>query len=166
MTALNLNDVTTRPETNSEEDSAFMRRLFCRLAQVQPLLQMGGQAELLIDMQLKSREQQYRAMYPGGSFELILANGKPIGRLATDCSATPWSLIDIAILPEFRGQQIGTHFVGKLLESAENSRTEVRASVHADNLQARRLWLSLGFQVTEERLDYWSLLYSPQQAGG
>jgi ribosomal protein S18 acetylase RimI-like enzyme len=166
VTDLSLNDVTTRPETNGDEDKAFLRRLFCSLDQVQPLLQMGGQAELLIDMQLKSREQQYRAMHPGASFELILANGEPIGRLATDCSATPWTLIDIAILPDFRGHQIGTHLVGKLLQSADSSGANVRASVHADNLQARRLWLSLGFQVTEERLDYWSLLYSPDQVNG
>ncbi len=161
MTDFTPQDITTRPESDIEEDRQFLRRLFCSLDQVQTLMQFGDQAELLIDMQLQAREQQYHALYPDGSFELILLRGEPIGRLAIDRSDSPWTLIDIAIMPEFRGHAVGSSLIRELLQSACDVKIDVRASVHADNLHARRLWLNLGFQVVEERLDYWSLLYSP-----
>lgn len=66
-------------------------------------------------MQLRSREQQYRAVYPSGSFQLVLLHSQLIGRVAIDRSVEPWSLIDIAFLPEYRGHRLGTHVVQNLL---------------------------------------------------
>ena len=163
MTDFDPHDITLRAEDGSTEDREFLRKLFCSLDQVQSLLQMGDQGEQLIEMQLRAREQQYRAMFPNGSFDLVLLDDEPIGRIATDRSSEPWSLIDIAILPEFRSQRIGSTLVKNLLRSARDENCQVSASVMACNVRARTLWLQLGFKVVEEQLDYWSLLYSPDK---
>ena len=164
MPAIRLQDVTFRPETDSDEDSTFMRKLFCSLEQVQSLMQFGEQAELLIDMQLRSREQQYRVVYPDGSFQLILLNGEPVGRFATDQSNDTWHIIDIALMPACRGHLLGMRIVQQFLRSADAAGRAVAASVLASNVKARKLWQHVGFQVVDEKPDYWYLLFSPSRS--
>ena len=156
--------VRLRPETGSDEDRAFMRRLFCTLDDVEFLSSYGPMADTLIDMQLQAREQQYRAQYPDGLFQLIVLENELIGRFATDRSADIWTAIDVALLPQYRGQAIGRRLMGALLRDADAAGRSVRACVRSDNLRARKLWLRLGFESGEQNLDHWSLLYVPADA--
>ncbi len=164
MPEVSVQDVTLRPENGSEEDNAFMRTLFCSLEQVQSLMLIGKQAEPLIDMQLRAREQQYRTVYPNGEFQLILLDGEPIGRVATDQTTDVWRLIDIALMPAWRGYRLGGQLVERFLRSADAAGCDVAASVLASNVKALKLWLRIGFQVVEERPDYWSLIYTSAQS--
>ncbi|MHC4876347.1 MAG: GNAT family N-acetyltransferase [Planctomycetota bacterium] len=156
--------ITLKLETGSDEDRAFLRRLFCSLDDAGFLQAYGAMADTLVDMQLLAREQQYRAQYPDGRFQLILLDGEPIGRFATDRNGDAWTAIDVALLPQYRGHAIGTRLMESLLRDADAAGRPVRACVRSDNTRARELWLSLGFEPVEQNLDHWSLLYSRRDA--
>jgi ribosomal protein S18 acetylase RimI-like enzyme len=159
------NNVTLREESEDADDRAFMRQLFGALESMQHLSSLGPAAEQMIDMQLNIREQQYRGRFPDASFQLILLDDRPVGRIVTDRTEGHWHLVDIAVLPECRGSGIGTQVVGGLLQAAAEAGQVVGASVVTSNVNARRLWLRLGFVITKEELDYTWLRFEPSSAG-
>lgn len=147
-------EIDLRDETDSQADTDFMRELFCSLPQNRALLEID---EFLVEIQLRSREQQYRAQYPDASFQLILLEGRLVGRLASSRVGDPWAMIDIALLPESQSRGIGTRLVRDLINDATDEGCDVCASVAAGNVRAQSLWLRLGFEVIQKRRDYWSL---------
>jgi ribosomal protein S18 acetylase RimI-like enzyme len=57
--------------------------------------------------------------------------------------------LSIALLPEYRGQGIGTELLTRLVENIRSQYRALSLSVSADN-PARRLYLRLGFEIVEE----------------
>lgn len=159
------NNVTLRDESDDADDRAFMRELFGSLDSMQHLSTLGPAAEQMIDMQLDIREQQYRARFSDAAFQLILLDGRPVGRIVVDRTDGEWHLVDIAVLPECRGGRIGTQVVGDMLQAADEAGQVVGASVFTSNVNARRLWLRLGFVITKEELDYTWLSFEPSSTG-
>lgn len=154
-------NVTLRDESDDADDRAFMRQLFGTLESMQHLSALGPAAEQMIDMQLNIREQQYRVSFPNAAFQLILLEDRPVGRIVVDRTEGQWHLVDIAVLPECRGNGVGTQVVGNMLQAAARAGQSVGASVLTSNVGARRLWLRLGFVVTREELDYTWLRFEP-----
>ena len=97
------NNVTLRDESDDADDRAFMRELFGSLDSMQHLSTLGPAAEQMIDMQLDIREQQYRARFSDAAFQLILLDGRPVGRIVVDRTDGEWHLVDIAVLPANAG---------------------------------------------------------------
>ena len=145
-------------QSDCAEDHAFLKALFRTLNDTQMLLAID---ERLVDMQFVSRELQYRQQYPDASFQLVLIDGLPAGRIAVDRSRDLWRLIDIAIMPRWQNQGIGSSLVESLLHDATERQCDVCASVAAHNVDAQRLWQRFGFEVTDRRDDYWSLRFCP-----
>ena len=54
---------------------------------------------------------------------------------------------EIFINPEFRGQGLGTEFFKFIKEEIEPTCSRIRLEVEEDNLRAKKLYESLGFQV-------------------
>ncbi|MFT4559165.1 MAG: GNAT family N-acetyltransferase [Planctomycetales bacterium] len=154
-------NVTLRTESDNAGDRAFIRQLFDTLDHIQHLRELGPSAEMMIQMQLDMREKQYRERFPNASFQLILLDGRPAGRIVADRTDGQWHLVDIVVLPECCGSGIGTQVVGDLLQAADKLDQAVSASVFSNNTNALRLWLRLGFAVSREELDYTWLRFEP-----
>ena len=60
------------------------------------------QKETFLRMQFHAQHQQYQLTYPDAINQIIEFNGIPAGRLIVDCSANETTLVDIALLPDFR----------------------------------------------------------------
>lgn len=100
----------------------------------------------LIAMQQRLQAAAYHADFPGANYLLLERDGAPCGRIVVDAGALALRLVDIALLPEARGQGVGSHVLRGLQQCAARAGLPLRLAVHRGNSRARRLYLALGFQ--------------------
>jgi ribosomal protein S18 acetylase RimI-like enzyme len=100
----------------------------------------------LIAMQQRFQAAGYRNDFPGASYLLLERDRAPCGRIVVDAGPQALRLVDIALLPEARGQGLGSHVLRGLQACAARRGLPLTLSVHHSNPQARRLYLALGFQ--------------------
>ena len=103
---------------------------------------------LLATMQMQAQERQYRSDWPQARHDIILVNGKPIGRVLVNVGHDAWRLVDISLLADFRGRGIGGAIIGRLLDDANSARLPLRLVVSKHN-PARRLYDRLGFSIID-----------------
>ncbi|MBO9557902.1 MAG: GNAT family N-acetyltransferase [Caulobacter sp.] len=103
----------------------------------------------LMEQQFRAQTLGYRASFPNAQLEIVTVDSAPVGRLATDRDARGVHLIDIALIPERRGQGIGEAILRGLMAEAAGAGTPVTLQVARDNPGAQRLYFRLGFVLTE-----------------
>lgn len=95
--------------------------------------------------QFSAQALHYRKHYPTAQYFLIQAKKKAIGRLYIDYWAKETRIMDIALLPAFRGRGIGLSILKKLMAEAEEK--GVKLSIHVEIFnRALNLYKRLGFQ--------------------
>ena len=99
--------------------------------------------------QFNMQHTQWQQNYPQADFDLILLDHTPVGRLYVDRWETEIRIIDIAVLPEFRGRGIGTHFLKQLKREAGQKKLLLSLHVEKNN-PARSLYQRLGFRLAQE----------------
>ncbi|WP_246263488.1 GNAT family N-acetyltransferase [Caulobacter soli] len=137
-----------RPE--AEADTPFRLALF-RVSRGPGWDQVPLPADLLskiMEQQFHAQTQGYRIAYPRARLEIVTVDAAPVGRLATDRSPDAVHLIDIAIVPERRGQGIGEAILRALMDEADGAGAPLILQVARDNLAAQRLYQRLGFVAT------------------
>ena len=97
-----------------------------------------------VKMQFNAMQQGYATMFPRGQFSIILLHNRPIGRLVVDRADHEIRVVDIALLPSYRGQGIGTFLLQQLLLEASHAEKPVRLHVLKTSRAARH-YLRLGF---------------------
>ena len=109
--------------------------------------------------QFQLQHNHYRAYYPDARFDLILDQGVPVGRLYVAELKDELRLMDIELLPEYRGRGIGSALMRRLLGRAAESGSLVSLHVE-DNNPAKDLYHRLGFHVVEDvgvyKLMHWT----------
>lgn len=132
-----------------ETDAAFRLALF-RTSRGPGWDQLPLPADMLarvMEQQFHAQTQGYRAAYPQARLEIVTMNTEPVGRLATQRDADALHLIDIAVVPERRGQGIGGAILRALMDEAAATGRPVTLHVARDNLAAQRLYHRLGFAL-------------------
>ena len=119
-----------------------------------------AQLKMFLKMQLKARDQSYLMHYPELDDDIILSQDEKVGRLIVVRTSEQLRLADIALLPEYRHTGIGTSLIKELMLEAEESGKPLRLQVEKPNVQARRLYLRLGFITTGENLTHFQMEYS------
>ena len=155
--------VTLRPI--APDDEPFLIEVYAstRPAELAALAAVPGMAAAFARSQAALQQRAYAAAHPGASFDLVLVDGTPAGRLYVDRSDTEIRLIEIALLPPFRGAGIGTRLLGELLANAEARGLPVALHVAASN-PAQRLYRRLGFAVAEAGEVHLSMRWVPPAA--
>jgi len=140
-------DITLRPIADA--DLPFLGRLYASTRQEE--LSVTGwpqeQIDVFLAQQFGAQHKYYSENYRSASFDLILDpdSGEPIGRLYLDRREQEFRIVDIALLPEWRGRGIGGGILRGLLEEA--GRAGKRVSIHVEhNNPAMSLYLRLGFR--------------------
>lgn len=105
--------------------------------------------EAFLRQQFQFQTIHYHRYYPNASFQVILIDDRPGGRIYVDYESAEILLIDIALLPEHRGAGIGGWILGNLLDEAARNRKRVTLHVEPHN-PALRLYQRLGFHMIEE----------------
>lgn len=152
--------VTSRAETG--QDLAFIERLYAstradELARV-PWPQ-AAVAEFL-RLQCALQRAHYQQHYADALFLVIERDRVPIGRIYLHESASEIRLMEIALLPESRGQGLGTALLRSVLAAARTRGVRVTLHVEPDN-PAQRLYTRLGFRLVERRGVYDFLEWVP-----
>lgn len=131
-----------------EDDDAFCHALFgVSRPPGEDLALLGARLrETLMRQQYEGQQATYRARFPHACFEIVTMDGAPIGRLVIDRSGAVLTVVDIALLPAWRGRGIGTCLMRQVMDEAKAARVAVHLSVRAGNGAARRLYERLGFE--------------------
>ena len=107
------------------------------------------QIDWFLQMQFNLQHSQWQQNNPDAEFNLILLDNTSVGRLYIDHREKQIHIIDIAILPEFRGKGIGTYFLNGLKEEAHQKAMKLSLYVEKNN-PARFLYQKIGFRVVED----------------
>jgi ribosomal protein S18 acetylase RimI-like enzyme len=144
-------------------DGAFLDRLYAT-TRVEELAQTGwSEPEVRRFLHEQSRLQRahYREHYADAEFLLIVGENAPIGRLYLDERPAELRLMDIALLPAWRGRGRG----GALIEAIQRGAAEAALAVtlHVEPFNpATRLYRRLGFEAVETRGVYQFMRWEPQ----
>ena len=139
-----LGKITTRPSV--AEDSAFMLELYASTSK-DVLDDLGwtiGSQRTFVIMQAQTEEWNRARLYPGMDRLTICVDEMPVGRLLVCMRNNMLHLVDLSLLPRFRGNGIGTQLMTEILEEARNARVPVKVKVRKDS-GAIRFVERLGF---------------------
>lgn len=131
--------------TAAETDEPFLRDLY---ASTRPEVAdwPDEPREAFLAHQFEAQRTGWSTTFPGSRHEVLLLDGRPIGRVWIDWSATDCLIVDLALLPEHRRQGIGTELVAELVAEADKAGVPVRVHVERMNTPSLAFWTRLGFQ--------------------
>jgi len=142
--------VLLRPTT--AEDREFLVDLYgsTRAEELSQVVWPEGTREAFIRMQFEAQDADYRRNNPAGSFDVIEVDGVRAGRLYVDRRPGDIRIVDISLLPEFRGVGVGGGLITALIEEAVESGRSVSIHVEIHN-PAATLYERLGFVTVAEQ---------------
>jgi ribosomal protein S18 acetylase RimI-like enzyme len=108
------------------------------------------QLQAFVSMQFDAQDADYRARNPLATFDVIELDGRPAGRLYVDRRPGDIRIVDISLLPEFRGLGVGARLIGLLKDEASASGCKLSIHVEIHN-RAASLYDRLGFEVMAEQ---------------
>lgn len=111
----------------------------------------------LLEMQQQAQHQQWSELWGGSGNVVVEFDGVPAGRIWTAWGTRDVRLVDIALLPAFRGAGLGGRLLGGVCEAADMAGLDVRLSVVRDNAGALALYRRRGFVMEEAGAVYLSL---------
>jgi ribosomal protein S18 acetylase RimI-like enzyme len=115
-------------------------------------------------MQFAAQTRFYNDHYPHDGFSLLLVDGEPAGRLYVARLPGELRVVDIALMPRFRGRGIGSSLFASLFEESRSTGLPVRIHVEVFN-RARRLYERLGFRQIADRGVYVEMEWRPPATG-
>lgn len=133
-------------------DEAFLRDVYAS-TRAEELMQVpwtDEQKRAFTDMQFTAQDTYYREHYPTAEFLVIEQYGTPIGRLYVDRWENEIRILDIALLPQFRGAGIGTKLLVELREEARGAGKVLTIHVEKFN-PALHLYERLGFKQKQDK---------------
>jgi ribosomal protein S18 acetylase RimI-like enzyme len=152
-----------RPATN--DDTAFFARVYAstRAEELAPVPWTDEQKRTFLAQQFAAQTAHYAQHYADAAFDVVLIDGEPAGRLIVWRGDGQISIVDIALLPEFRGGGVGTRLLRPLLDESDAGGAKVVIYVERDN-PALRLYERLGFVPAGETGVYLRMERSPADA--
>ncbi len=131
-------------------DEEFLFSLYASTRDDLPFLDDDrGQFDALLRMQFRAQNDGYRVQYPEAVYDIILFRELPAGRMIVQRGRAEIVFVDLAILPEFRSQGIGTTLIReRIAEAAESNRVMSFRALKTN--RAIRLYLRLGCEITAD----------------
>lgn len=136
--------VSLRPATR--DDDALVHRVYAS-TRADELARVGwseAQLALFLKMQHDAQQRGHAQQFPGAQLSIVNHDGEPAGTLHVERTSEAIRLVDIALLPSFRGAGIGAFLIKELQAEALKAGIPVRLQVALGN-RARRLYERLGF---------------------
>ena len=144
------------------EDNSFLRRLYASTREWEFELTQWSPADKddFLSRQFEIQDQYYKTTYLGAVFRIIQLDGADIGRLYIDRRDDHLLIIDLTLLPGYRGKGIGTDILRSLLNEAHGGKVPVRLHVER-NSPALSLYLRHGFKVTGTNGNHYAMEWRP-----
>ena len=144
-----MQSVTLRPVR--PEDADFLLEVYAstRSAEMALVPWDAAQKEAFVRMQCTAQQQHYASRYPQANHDIILVDGRPVGRLYVARNEDKVHILDITILPQYRNAGIGTSILRSLMDEAAQAGKPLSIYVETFN-PSLRLFERLGFTRIEQ----------------
>lgn len=149
----------------SEADIPFLQRLFAstREEELKPVPWSVEQKQAFLASQFQAQRHHYYKYIPDCAFDVIERDGSPVGRLYLEPRKTQLHIVDITLMPEWRGQGLGAAIMQALQAHAAAQGKGVGIFVEKFN-PALRLYRRLGFAEIADREVYLEMEWMPEKA--
>jgi ribosomal protein S18 acetylase RimI-like enzyme len=146
-------------------DGPFLFQVYASTRQ-EELAHVGwgeSQKQSFLEMQFQAQRRYYESEYPGAEFQVILAGGRPVGRLYVHRRENEIRIMDLALLPPYRRRGIGTRLLKAIL--AEGDQADRRVTIHVEIFNpALHLYERLGFRRVATNGVYHLLQWMPAES--
>jgi GNAT superfamily N-acetyltransferase len=150
-----------RPET--EADVAFLCGLYVstRWNELVPVVDWTeAQKRAFLESQFAAQRRHYLTYNADAERTVIEEHGVACGRIYLDRTPAKLHVVDLSLLPEWRGRGIGTALLQAVL--AEAGAAGKRAGIAVEKFNpAQRLYRRLGFRAVEDLGVYLAMEWSP-----
>jgi ribosomal protein S18 acetylase RimI-like enzyme len=155
--------ITLRPV--GPADQPFLFRVYAS-TRAEELALVGwteDQKQAFLLQQFTAQSADWSEHHARADFRIIELEGVPAGRFYVNRGPEEICLVDIALLPEYRRNGIGTGLIRNLL--AEGKARSLPVTLHVEVFNpARRLYERLGFEAVEDRGVYVLMRWLPGTA--
>jgi ribosomal protein S18 acetylase RimI-like enzyme len=141
--------IVLRPVTPADEP--FLLRVYAstRAEELAPVPWSDEQKAAFVAHQFAAQSAHYAQHYTGMSADVVLLDGAPAGRLLVARWEREIRVVDITLLPEFRGRGAGGELLAGLI--AESDEAQKMLSIHVEHQnRALGLYRRLGFHPVAE----------------
>ncbi len=135
-----------------EGDEALLRTIYSSTRAEEMELVSDWPSEVktaFLQQQFNAQHTYYQMHFPQADFLIILIDGSPGGRLYIDRRSDTIHMIDITLLPEFRGKGYGEYLIRQLFDEAALTGKSVGIYVERQN-RALHLYERMGFEVVDD----------------
>src|SRR6267143_1438607 len=108
----------------SGEDAAFLLEVYgsTRADELALVPWSNDQKEAFVRFQFDAQDASYHERFPAASYNIILQDGKPIGRLYVLREDEGIRILDITVLPRSRNAGVGTSLIRQLITEGLQTR--------------------------------------------
>ena len=140
--------VTLRPVVSEDEPFLFELYASTRAEEMATVPWTREQQDLFVRMQFEAQLAHYKKTQPDASHDIIMSDGRPVGRLYVARPPDRIEIMDITVLPQERNKGIGSSLIKGLMSEAESSRP---LRIYTENFNPSvRLLERLGFKTAQE----------------
>jgi GNAT superfamily N-acetyltransferase len=157
-------EVSLRPALAADQEFLFRVYASTRTQELAQVSWSEEQKGAFLWQQFEAQDHEYHRAYPDGIYSVIELATNPVGRLYLRHAASDTRIVDLALLPEYRGWGIGSRILGDLAREADRDRRSLSIHVEVFNDGARRLYERFGFELAEDKGVY-LLLARPVSSG-
>ena len=122
------------------------------------------QRHAFIQHQFTAQQAHYTHTYPTATHEIIVVNGRQVGRLYVARLEREIRIIDITLLPAERNAGAGSYLIEQLLGEAERTKRSVRIWVEEFN-PSLQLFERFGFSRSEQQGIHLLMEWTTDSAG-
>lgn len=144
-------------------DFPFLKKVYRSTREEE--LNLTGWAEeekiKFIEFQFNAQHSHYKNAYKGAEFNIIEWDKKDVGRLYIWETEQQIRIMDITILPKYRGKGIGTKILNNLIIESEETAKKINIHVEYNN-PALKLYERLGFKKTDDTEVYFFMERMPE----
>lgn len=133
------------------DDLPFLRELYASF-RIEELATLSWPPEAkrdFLDQQFDYQHRHYMTVFPDADYLIVEEGGDPIGRLYVDLSKNPWHIIDIGLLPDWRGWGKGSKILKELRRQAVVAGTGLMLHVAHHNVRAQGFYKRQSFREVE-----------------
>src|SRR5437899_4748277 len=153
--------ISLRPVAPGDEDFLFAVYASSRGDDLESLGWSGDQIHEFLQMQYEAQQRFLKSEYGRAADQIILVDGAAVGRLLIERRDHEIRGVDVALLPEFRNQGIGSWLFAQLQSEATQARKPLRIQVIRFS-PAIPLLERLGFVRTSETGTHYQMEWRPE----
>jgi ribosomal protein S18 acetylase RimI-like enzyme len=146
----------------AEDDMGFLARVYAstRMEELAATSMTDAHKAAFLLLQFQAQHIHYQKHYPQADWLVTMRAGEDVGRLYIERWPSQHRIIDIAFLPEHRGQGSGEALLRDLMDEAAAAAKDV--SIHVEKYNpAMRLYRRLGFAIEEDKGVYDLMRWTP-----